>query len=1134
MGISCTTSKKSKEKPPPTPRDSEHALLDRFGSAQIQMLRTKFKEYEHNGGLDIAGFKKLMPYISKLPNDIIENAFNIFRAYTRDRITWMHFCATVSQYILGSRQEKCRFLYDVFDKKQRGLLSKDELALLNRHLAEVLKAPISGKSNTKNLLNLHANQANAIKFNEFRDWAIENIDLHKALQPFEIIPSAVTEKEIYIKYREEVKSKGLIPGDTYYLISLNWIEAWKNYVRFESFDEDDTNDVSNRHRSTSFKSGARPIEISNNVILDPDCNIKLLSNLRENINFVILCKQAWVDFSKWYGGGPEIPREAIKKNDIISVDIYPPILKVFYKKNLSSSKESIFLLTTHSQTVSTIIEELKKKVEIDGEYFLVLQSGTEYIELDPEKLLNYYKLSEVNICRFELRTENKELSIIDEETMKFSVDDQVEYKENGYWMSGSVRSITQTEYIIGASWHKHTITINKTDIGSLRKPPLLLLGTKNILLSTGIANIGNTCYMNSILQCIAHSPLINQYFTGQVYLDLKRRHTQSSKLKIVEEVENLLNELRLTKELKIRPDRFYVEFTKVYKQFQGFEQHDSHEFLGILLNSLHDDLKYSQVSFNQTLTLKGATHDEERKKSQEQWDKYRGQAGSVISAICGGQTRNCLVCKNCSEKSTIFEVFTDFSIPIPIKQYDISIIVVLIPMQSRNFQKVLINFNRNDEIEAFFSDLQNKISIPVQKLVFAFVRKSYFDEFFQPTSIDEVNPPDENHILYAYEIINTIDEAESMGKKTLAPKVKPSNWRFMLKQGDLLDIKYKKIWKVGKAKEIIHNTISVEIQDRRGQVVIHKLDSEDINYYRQKTENCNKILLLPMFHYKAYRTSQKFFATPLIVSIGTWYRWKDLVKLLYKVCELFVDKKKVIIKKRVQFHLFHKSGRCVECKKKNCTGCVIKSSMENLESLAEIYNDIYILANWTEEYVFRDPYIEDPDGTEVCTIFDCFTKYTEQETVEIVCENCKNNTLDSQVEIWILPDILIIHLKRFSFKNGRLLKINHLVRFPLIGLDMSSCMLNSKKRQGVTMKSTKENCLYDLYAVVNHTGGISGGHYTAFCKADDEKWLFFDDDRVFQVVGNIEEEIVTKKAYILFYRRQRFGSGNVVKTISLY
>lgn len=1133
MGITCTTTKKGKEKLLSSPKDSEHALLDRFGSGQIQMLRTKFKEYEHNGGLDISGFKKLMPYISKLPNDIIENAFNLFRAYTRDRISWMHFCATVSQYILGSRQEKCKFLYDVFDKKQRGSLNKDEVALLNRHLSEVLKPPKLEKTNNKNLLNLHANEENAIQFNDFRDWAIENIDLHKALQPFEIIPSAVTEKEIYIKYREKLKTKGLVPGETYYIISLNWIDAWKNYVRFDSFDEDDTSDMSIRHRSTSFKSGARPIEISNSVILDPDCNIKLLANLRENLNFEILNKHAWGDFSKWYGGGPEIPREAVKDGEIVSVEIYPSILKVFYKKNLSSSKESIFMLATRSSLVGDIIEELKKKVQIEGEYFLILQSGNEYIELNPAKYFRDYKLGEVNICRFELRTENKELSIIDEETVKFSVDDQVEYRENGYWMSGTVRSITQNEYIIGASWHKRTITIKKTDLASIRKPPFLLLSTKCIPLSTGIANIGNTCYMNSILHCIAHSPLINQYFTGQVYLDLKKRHNINSKLKIVEEVENLLNELRTSKELKIRPDRFYVEFTKVYKQFQGFEQHDSHEFLGILLNSLHEDLKYSQGNFDQTLTLKGLSKEEERKKSQEQWDKYRGQAGSVISAICGGQTRNVLICKNCTEKNTIFEVFTDISIPIPINQYDFSVNVVVVPRESRNFQKVMVNFNKDDEIEGFFSDLQNKISIPVQKLIFAFVKKSHFDDLFQPFRIDEVTPPDKKTVLYAYEVIMNIEEAEIMGKMTLT-KRKPHNWRQKLKESDYLDVKHDEIWKVGKIKDINKNILTIKIQDSSEKIKTFDISSPRINYFRQKTENCNQVLNLPIFHYKDYKKVRKFFATPLVVSIGTWYNWKDLIELLYKVCEIFVDKKRVRIKKRVHFHLYYKKGRCVLCNKKKCKGCLIESGLENLESLAEIINDIYVLANWTEEYDFKDPYLEDPDETEVCSVFDCFNKYTEQETIENSCETCGNSTHESQTEIWILPDILIIHLKRFSFKNGRLLKVNHLVKFPLIGLDMSSCMLNKKKRQGVTMKSTKENCLYDLYAVVNHTGGISGGHYTAICKTDDEKWLSFDDERVFQIVGNVEEEIVTKKAYILFYRRQRFGSGNVVKTISLY
>ena len=1130
---SCVNKKPSLDNRRTQSGDSEHALLDRFGSGQIEMLRSKFKEYEHNGGLDIAGFKKIMPYISKLPGDIIENAFNLFRNSTKDRISWTSFCATVSQYILGTRQEKCRFLYDVFDKKHRGMLTKDEIALLNKHLFEVLKTPVTSSINVSNLLEKCVKSVNVLKFADFRDWAIDNIDLHKALQPFEIIPSAVTEKEIYLKYQTEMKIKGYIPGESYYIISKNWLEAWKNYVRFNFEDEvDDVND-GKRFRSTSFKSGARPIEIRNNEIIDPDCKLRLLPNMRENAEFEILSKEAWIDLHKWYSGGPEIMREAVQGNDLTYVEIYPPVLKVYYKKNnaASLSKDPILYLVNVFKTVGFVIEELKKRIQGEGELSLTLQIGDKFTELDPEQNFNYYKLNDINICSFEVYSENKEHSIVLEETLKFNIGDAVEYLENGYWMSGIIQNIIGNEYTIGASWHNRTIKINKTEISSLRKPPMTPLSTKSIAFSTGLANIGNTCYMNSILQCFAHSPLINQYFTGESYADLKRKCGINSKLKIVEEVENLLNELRTSKELKIRPDRFYVEMTKVHKQFQGFEQHDSHEFLGILLHSLHEDLKYSHSAISQTITLKGVNNEEERKFSQDQWEKYRGMHGSVISAICGGQTRNCLSCRNCTEKNTIFEVFTDFSIPIPIKDYDYSLVIIIVPRMSIAIQKILVHFNKNDEIEVFLKEIETKSGLSSSRLTFAFIEKGYFHDTFQPLLIEEIIPKDGN-TLHAFELLTTIEEIEGLGRDTIK-KRKPEDWRTQLSVDDYLDVLYNQTWKVGKIKEVHPTKYLVQVQIGSGELTYFHFQSSNIAYFRHETTNSNTILNIPIFHCKLYRNIQKFLGTPQIISIGTWYNWKYLSSALYDHCSLFADKKVKNIKKKVTFFIFKKSGRCVICKKKNCPGCEIIKSYDDLEELADIRDDIYIIASWSDEFSYKSVYIEEPDGIETCSIHDCFTKYTESEIIEKKCEECANTLHESQIEIWRLPDLLIIHLKRFSFRNSKFLKLNHLVKFPLVGLDMSFWMLNSKKKQGVTMKTTRDNYLYDLYAVVNHTGGISGGHYTSFSKVDNEKWLFFDDDRVFQVTGDIEEEIVTRKAYILFYKRQRFRSGNVVNTMSL-
>ena len=60
--------------------------------------------------------------------------------------------------------------------------------------------------------------------------------------------------------------------------------------------------------------------------------------------------------------------------------------------------------------------------------------------------------------------------------------------------------------------------------------------------------------------------------------------------------------------------------------------------------------------------------------------------------------------------------------------------------------------------------------------------------------------------------------------------------------------------------------------------------------------------------------------------------------------------------------------------------------------------------------------------------------------------------------------------------------------------------------------------MYDLYAICNHVGNMSRGHYTACCKSPaDGNWYMFDDIHVQPVP---EEDLCTPGTYMLFYVRQ--------------
>ena len=90
------------------------------------------------------------------------------------------------------------------------------------------------------------------------------------------------------------------------------------------------------------------------------------------------------------------------------------------------------------------------------------------------------------------------------------------------------------------------------------------------------------------------------------------------------------------------------------------------------------------------------------------------------------------------------------------------------------------------------------------------------------------------------------------------------------------------------------------------------------------------------------------------------------------------------------------------------------------------------------------------------------------------CPRCKEHRrATKKFELWKTPDILVMHLKRFSSSGMRRDKLDVLVDFPIENLDLTSRVIETEEGKSE---------IYDLFAVDNHWGGLGGGHYTAFAK----------------------------------------------------
>lgn len=87
------------------------------------------------------------------------------------------------------------------------------------------------------------------------------------------------------------------------------------------------------------------------------------------------------------------------------------------------------------------------------------------------------------------------------------------------------------------------------------------------------------------------------------------------------------------------------------------------------------------------------------------------------------------------------------------------------------------------------------------------------------------------------------------------------------------------------------------------------------------------------------------------------------------------------------------------------------------------------------------PSTEDKTSDRTYKLEELFTEYTKVETLDqnLLCEGCKQTcTFTKQISIWKYPNILLVHLKRFTYENGRAKKINSAVDFSIESLDLTS------------------------------------------------------------------------------------------------
>ncbi|KAF9904073.1 CSN-associated deubiquitinating enzyme Ubp12 [Linnemannia zychae] len=1035
-------------------------------------------------------------------------------------------------------------------------------------------------------------------------------EVPEPIQPAANIPSVDEQMAIMQDFRR----RRLEVGDVWCLIPSTWWTRFRVYCV----------------RTSRGGEEAPPGPIDNSSLLEDDV-LKL--GIADSV--IAFPEESWDLFVSWYGSrSAPIFRKVVNtgsdERPNLSIDYYPPVY-TFYQVGDAELVALLALNATETIEVprSTKFGDLKAAVasrlgiSADRQTRLwtipsyrhlnaqgtaveadaLLASGA--ICVDNANIKDDYTISEINDLRGA-----KEIII------EATVDGVFPIPHPS----------TQTTRLYGATGLSSMYT-RGSGYGSPRSPASPGKPAEGLC---GLSNLGNTCFMNSALQCLSNTPDLTHYFLAGAWGDeLNPDNPLGMNGEVARAYANVMDKLWNGTSKVFSPREFKQTIGRFAPSFTGYHQHDSQELLAFLLDGLHEDLNRIKKKPYTEVPDSNGRPDEE--VASDCWNIHKARNDSIIVDLFQGQYKSTLVCPECEKVSVTFDPFMYLSLPLPINKKWVGSVTYVPYDPTKPLTDIRLQLPKGSTQKQLREKIAELMGTQAGQLFVAEVFNARFYKTFEASdAVDEIGEGDK---IYVYELpisdfltspdhvvfpVHNVMEATTTSYYS-NPRLSAFGHPMMIcvtkEEANSSDDVYKAIVtqanryttadlfdtaanqapdedRISEAEdddEIMDTGVSPAIAS--GTEHMPQRGLFGMRVYTPPPPPTNKY----QYQLRGSMNRSTLFAPSMIPGTNDMVDMYDRTTPHPPLKEQELEPYSAYGRQRPFQSRYNEERTGPFYRQPSSPTAMSESSTtssrphgpqagedevldEDEPEGGSLANDVpespsptppepvlvtepavqpkeMVYITWSKalepamyttekKYSYRtridedetpetirpiwdqrgaplvDPALQEEiaankQGKKNIMLEDCLAEYTKEEQLGEedlwYCPNCKKHQqATKKLDIWRLPDILVVHLKRFSHTRAWRDKIDALVDFPIHGLDLSGKTLKEEDRE--------EN-VYDLFGVSNHMGGLGGGHYTAYAKNErTQEWYNFDDSHV-SPVSNVES-IKSSSAYLLFYRRR--------------